>query len=938
MKITLQRLIVETWAALRTLAVLGTAAFVAAGCSDAEIEAVMGSAEAELTTNTGELVCSGPNCACSSNLNVGLGFIQGTDGTGSIKNFELAVPRTQGGFSAYWRNNDLPPDVPSREWRGAITATSTGDINGLSLLENKVTAPGIPGAGNLEVVAVRDGTLVHFYRDRVTKAWSSGLTIPGSAGVTGQPGFVQNDASHKNFEVVVPRTAAAGGGLAHFWRNNTNSNFQWNGPFVFATGVTSVPFEAVSLIESDYDVNRLEVVARAGTQLFTVWREGNSNWSTPRALVPDNTGPILATGVPSFTQRQVPSPGHGNFELLVPLVGGGIRHFFRDNRELKVPTDPEPFYQWSASNTWVDQTTRPYSAAAVIHATGFDSPLNAVGRRSDDGSLAAFFYNETTNSWQSKGNDINGAPLWAGAVFGGEPCCNPVTKGVWQNPLNSGAIGIHAALLKTGKVLFFGFGNNSHEGYSEIFDPTNGAITLPAGPVVPHAFCAGHAFLNDGKLWVAGGHEGSVADSHVFDPDTSTWLHQPEGGLGTEEEHAGRWYPTLARLPDGSVFAISGAVHANRLGATLHSVHNGEPNPVNDTYQIMSPSPGMSLGLRFDIGTTFGGDTIKLYPFVFQLPSGQLFVHSLTASRLLTITSEGPSWGPEITTEYDFSRIYPGSGSAVLLPLSPPDYRAKIMLFGGGGDVPQSGPAQDSDANIPATNSVELLDLGEPTPDWVNVNPMNHARVLATAVLLPDGKVFVVGGSTHGSSDTAPKPVMIPEIYDPAANTWTEMCPMRVARLYHSTALLLPDARVLTAGRDDDFNMAPYTWPERRVEIFSPPYLTSGNPRPGIQMVATDTSSDPGIQWGYNQNFGLILNNAVSAANITRVGLMSPGAVTHAFDMSQRAIVLTAGGMPGNTILGSTPLNSMVAPPGWYMLFVVSDLGVPSIATWVQLR
>jgi hypothetical protein len=224
---------------------------------------------------------------------------------------------------------------------------------------------------------------------------------------------------------------------------------------------------------------------------------------------------------------------------------------------------------------------------------------------------------------------------------------------------------------------------------------------------------------------------------------------------------------------------------------------------------------------------------------------------------------------------------------------------------------------------------VELLDLGAGSPQWTSKASMNFQRVLGTAVLLPDGKVFVVGGSSNGSSDTAPNPVMTPEIYDPATNTWATMCPMRVARLYHSTAILLPDARVLTAGRDHAFNMAPYQWPERRVEIFTPPYLQGNQPRPAIQTVS-------GATLGYNASFSATLSNAVSASNISRVVLMSPGAVTHAFDMGQRAITLTFSGT-GSTIQATTPLNAMVAPPGYYMLFVVSTAGVPSVATFVKL-
>jgi len=91
-----------------------------------------------------------------------------------------------------------------------------------------------------------------------------------------------------------------------------------------------------------------------------------------------------------------------------------------------------------------------------------------------------------------------------------------------------------------------------------------------------------------------------------------------------------------------------------------------------------------------------------------------------------------------------------------------------------------------------------------------------------------------MGGSTIGRADHGDDPVMTPELYDPNADTWTTMCPMRVPRLYHSTALLLPDARVLTAGRDHMFNDSPYNWPERRVEIYSPPYLFIVAPRPAI--------------------------------------------------------------------------------------------------------
>jgi hypothetical protein len=157
------------------------------------------------------------------------------------------------------------------------------------------------------------------------------------------------------------------------------------------------------------------------------------------------------------------------------------------------------------------------------------------------------------------------------------------------------------------------------------------------------------------------------------------------------------------------------------------------------------------------------------------------------------------------------------------------------------------------------------------------------------------------------------------------------MCAMRTARLYHSTALLLPDARVLTAGRDHAFNARPYNWPERRVEIFTPPYLLNGQARPVLSTTPTTAS--------YNTNFNVTVTSAVVPTNINRAVLMSPAAVTHGFDMGQRAIQLQIVSQVNgtNTLTLKAPLNANVAPPGYYMLFLVSNQGVPSVAKFIKL-
>ena len=174
------------------------------------------------------------------------------------------------------------------------------------------------------------------------------------------------------------------------------------------------------------------------------------------------------------------------------------------------------------------------------------------------------------------------------------------------------------------------------------------------------------------------------------------------------------------------------------------------------------------------------------------------------------------------------SRTYPGQGTSVMLPLLPEDgYRVRVMAIGGGG-VDREVFYQGGHNDDPSTNTVELLDLGAARPGWKFVASMHHPRVLCDSVLLPDGKVLVVGGSSTGKSDVAVDPVLPTELYDPATDTWTELAPINCAHLYHSTALLLPDGRVMRGGKDGQFQRDPYKYFEHRLELFSPPYLFSG--------------------------------------------------------------------------------------------------------------
>ncbi len=223
----------------------------------------------------------------------------------------------------------------------------------------------------------------------------------------------------------------------------------------------------------------------------------------------------------------------------------------------------------------------------------------------------------------------------------------------------------------------------------------------------------------------------------------------------------------------------------------------------------------------------------------------------------------------------------------------------------------------------PATATTEIIDMGASKPAWVYGPSMSQARIEMDAVILPNGKVLAVNGSLNDEDTTTAS--LNADLYDPASNTFSSAGANAFARLYHSGALLLPDATVLLLGG----NPARGTY-EPHMEIYSPAYLfnSSGElaTRPAI------TSVTPGVL-GYGSSFQI---QTPDAASITSAVLVRAGSPTHAFDMDQRLVGLnfTAG---SGALNATAPPNGSIAPPGYYLLFILNSSGVPSVAQFVQL-
>jgi hypothetical protein len=792
-------------------------------------------------------------------------FVQSSHGTKG--NFEVVVPRSGGGLAHFSRNNDHP----ALPWKGPILMFgSTKDVAGAALIQSNFGA-----AGNLEVVANAGGGLYHYWRhDGGTWKWHANTkrpVAPFGTGVVGTPGLIQSSHGTKgNFEVVAP---LAGGGMGHWWRDNDSASVAWHGPTKFGSGNV----QAVALIQSSLGpLGNLEVVALVGGQLVHWWRDdgGSGKWTEQAAFA----GGVV--GAPALIQKT--HGDAGNFEVVAPVAGGGLAHWWR-----------------GTNGVW--HGPAKFGSGSVQAAALVQSNLGPVGNL----EVMALAGGQLVH-WS---REDGGSGQWTEqARLAREPACAPAGGGSHAPTLDAQIVGIHAAVLRTGKVLLFSFGNaNPHEAVSRVLDPVTGALATP--PESHHLFCSGHSFLGDGRLFVAGGHGSEVTGLHTFDPGTGKWTHV--GDMAN-----GRWYGTCTTLPDGKVFVISGT---KGIGGPI-----GSNSPVNHTSQVYDPASGIKpekpLPTPFSNYFPPAFTTIDLYPFVYVLPSGKLLVHSRNTSRVYDPGTQ--AWEPtQLPSQYPWSRTYPGQGTSVLLPLLPAsDHRARVMVIGGGGADPDK-----LSPSTPANKTAELLDLGAAAPAWRFTTPMSFARVMPDAVLLPDGTVAVVGGSSTGRADHGVDPVLPVELYDPVAEKWSTLCPMRVPRSYHATALLLPDARVLVLGKDGLYNDEPYNYPEVRGEIFSPPYLFRG-PRPTITAAPQ--------QVGHATAFAV---DTPDAAGIASVALLRAGAVTHSFNMDQRHVGLAITARTATQLTVTSPPNGKVAPPGYYMLFLVDSSGVPSVSKFLRL-
>ncbi|KAK7251775.1 hypothetical protein RIF29_35285 [Crotalaria pallida] len=431
--------------------------------------------------------------------------------------------------------------------------------------------------------------------------------------------------------------------------------------------------------------------------------------------------------------------------------------------------------------------------------------------------------------------------------------------------------------------------------------------------ILTDTWCSSGQFLPNGTLLQTGGDLDGYKKIRKFQPCPSSTPSCDWEELNDVELSQGRWYSTNQILPDGSVIIVGGRG--------------------SNTVEFYPPRNG-AVSFPF-LAETEDTQMDNLYPYVHLLPNGHLFIFANTRAVMYDFAAN------QIVKRYPpldgGPRNYPSAGSSVMLAIGGDYSTAEVVVCGGA----EYGAFLERSTDTPAHGSCgRILATGE-NPVWEMEN-MPFERIMGDMVMLPNGDVLIINGAMKGTQgfELASNPCLNPVLYrpdQPNGLRFMTLNPGTVPRLYHSTANLLPDGRVLLAGSNPHvFYKFDTEFPtELRIEAFSPEYLAPD--KEDIRPVIEDIPET--VRFG--GRFDVVVTVPLPVVGIVEVNLCNAPFATHSFSQGQRMVKLgVTSAVPdgdGRYRIGCTgPPNGMVAPPGYYMAFAVNQ-GVPSIARWIHI-
>ncbi|RYZ91281.1 MAG: DUF1929 domain-containing protein [Proteobacteria bacterium] len=480
------------------------------------------------------------------------------------------------------------------------------------------------------------------------------------------------------------------------------------------------------------------------------------------------------------------------------------------------------------------------------------------------------------------------------------PAAPANVEGHWGQLFQWPLIPLHLVMLPSGKIFSYGIkesGPGPGEWTYTIWDPALG-IGDNSIQILPYnannntdIFCSSAALIpSTGEVLIAGGDTRTpsnigVPATQIFSPEKKTL----DRSFGVDMAFA-RWYPTQTTLPSGESLVYGGRAGMGEPISVPEKMVNGKWLPLwgaNDA-DLMSME-----GARW------------YYPRNWVAPNGKVF--GISDNRMYFIDWQGNGAIQNAGLIPDKTRMHT-STAVMYLP-------GKILQVGGStnGDTQEIG-----------SNQAITVDVNSGKPVVENAPNMAFARVWGNSTILPTGEVFISGGSAQ--ENKLVREAKTAEMWNPNTRQFRQLAAASTARLYHSSSILLMDGTVLTGGGG-----APGPLSNQNAEIYSPAYLFDPNgnlaPRPVIENL-----DNAKLQYGSVAR--VIVGDKKDV--IKRVTLLRTGVSTHSFDQSQRFLELDfTSGVDGLKI--TLPKSANLAPPGFYMLFILNEAGIPSVSKMITV-
>jgi YVTN family beta-propeller protein len=464
----------------------------------------------------------------------------------------------------------------------------------------------------------------------------------------------------------------------------------------------------------------------------------------------------------------------------------------------------------------------------------------------------------------------------------------------WSSVMTLPLVPTAAANLPDGKVLLwsaddrFNFGVDTGKTYTVVFDPQTGTATERLVTETGHdMFCPGTANLADGRILVNGGL--SSATTSIYDPTTGGWTRAADMNIP-------RAYEGTTPLADGSVFTLGGS-WAGGVGNK-----HGELWTEAAGWRRM---PGVLIDAFLSVDDTrvFGMDS---HLWLLPAGNGRIF-HAGPGINMNWVDTVGDGRVTAIGRRGDDQ--FSINGNVVMYDIG------KVLKICG-------APGYDG---VTANSNAYVIDLGA-TVEVRKIQSLAYQRAFENAVVLPNGQVVVIGGATVAVGFSDNNAVLAPELFDPDSETFVVLPPMSVPRNYHSVALLLPDARVISAGGGLCGAGCAANHPD--LQILSPPYLFNAD---GSAATRPVIRSAPAVA-SHGTTITVTTDGPVAAFAMVR-----SSSNTHAINNDQRRLPLSFRATATNVYAVDIPSNPGWALPGLYMLFALNDAGVPSVATIVRV-